>query len=106
MIKTVLAMLKDLSYAAFGLLVMVQRKFGDRPFVLKDVLNRGESTSSTKRLLRELVDGGFISSSQLRQSATGYFSIPHYRLIQPLPISFLNDEVTDQSLREAVELSQ
>jgi hypothetical protein len=55
-------MLKDLSYAAFGLLVMVQRKFGDRPFLLKDVLNRGESTSSTKRLLRELVDGGFISS--------------------------------------------
>jgi hypothetical protein len=99
-------MLKDLSYAAFGLLVMVQRKFGDRPFLLKDVLNRGESTSSTKRLLRELVEGGFISSSQLRQSATGYFSIPHYRLIQPLPISFLNDEATDQSVRETVELSQ
>jgi hypothetical protein len=99
-------MLKDLSYAAFGLLVMVQRKFGDRPFVLKDVLNRGESSQSTRRLLNELVREGFISSGQLRQSATGYFSIPHYRLIQPLPISFLNDEATEQSVRETVELSQ
>ncbi|KKD36961.1 hypothetical protein WN50_16800 [Limnoraphis robusta CS-951] len=99
-------MLKDLSYGAFGLLVMIQKKFSDRPFLLKDVLNRGESASSTKRLLRELVDGSFLSSGQLRQSATGYFSIPSYRLIQPLPISFLNDEATDQSVRETVELRQ
>ncbi|MEA5501466.1 hypothetical protein VB834_19555, partial [Limnoraphis robusta Tam1] len=71
-------MLKDLSYAAFGLLVMIQKKFSDRPFLLKEVLNRGESASSTKRLLRELVDTGFLSSGQLRQSATGYFSVPSY----------------------------
>ena len=92
LIKNGLAMLKDLSYGAFGLLVMAQKEFGDRPFVLKDVLNRGESSGSTKRLLRELVDEGFLSSGQLRQVATGYFSIPQYRLIQELPITFIEDE--------------
>jgi hypothetical protein len=100
-------MLKDLSYAAFGLLVMAQKKFGDRPFVLKDVLNRGESVNSTKKLLRELVNEGFLSSGQLRQSATGYFSVPHYRLIQKLPIAFIENE-PEQSVNQPVpvELNQ
>lgn len=101
-------MLKGLSYAAFGLLVMVQKQMGDRSFVLKDVLNRGESAVSTKRLLRELVDEGFLSSGQLRQTKTGYFSSPYYRLIQPLPIAFLDDGATEQSVSQPVpvELNQ
>jgi hypothetical protein len=97
----------DLSYGAFGLLVMAQKEFGYRPFLLKDVLNRGESVNSTKKLLRELVNEGFLSSGQLRQVATGYFSIPQYRLIQELPITFIEDE-PEQSVNQPVpvKLSQ
>ncbi|MEB3278804.1 MAG: hypothetical protein VKK42_07750 [Lyngbya sp.] len=102
-------MLKGLSYASFGLLVFIQKQFSDhRPFILKDVLNRGESASSTKRLLNDLVREGFLSSGQLRQVATGSFSICQYRLINPLPLAFMDEEVTEQSASQPVpvELSK
>ena len=96
-------MLKGLSYGAIGLLVIIQKQYGDtanatlreRPFVLKDVLNPGESAQSTKRLLRELVNEGYLSSGQGRQAKTGYFSFPQYRLINPLPIAFMDDVATE-----------
>ena len=90
-------MLNGLSYASFGLLVMIQKQFGDRPFILKDVLNRGESHQFTRRLLRELVNEGYLSSGQLKQVATGYFSVSQYRLINPLAIAFMDEETTENS---------
>ncbi len=54
-------MLKGLSYGALGLLVVIQKQYGNRPFVLNDVLNPGESRNLTKRQLRELVNEGYIA---------------------------------------------
>ena len=102
----VLAMLKGLSYGAFGLLVSIQKQFGDRAFVLKDVLNPGESAQSTRKLLNDLVGEGFLSTGQLRQSATGHFSIPHYRLINPLPIAFTDEPEQSQVRPVPVELNK
>ena len=91
-------MFKGLSYGALGLLVAIQKQYGDRPFVLKDVLNTGESYNLTKRQLRELVNEGYLSSGQGRQAKTGYFSFPQYRLLNPLPIAFKDAEVQQPSL--------
>lgn len=71
----------ELSFGAYGLLVYIENTFNDNLFLLNSLMSVGETPTSIRRLITELIDRGYLERlPQSHTPKTGYWSKASYRL--------------------------
>jgi hypothetical protein len=71
----------ELSFGAYGLLVYIENTFSDTTFILSSLYSVGETPTSIRRLIAELIDRDYLERlPQFHTKETGYWSKASYRL--------------------------